>query len=189
MIKNSQCVGGGKPQSGCQSVASAAADECAASSCCPAPGAARVCPDAARRVAEELAGPAKKAVIACEGSCISGEVARLAANILAYDRHSDSAIRICLGDASTGDSGMASLVERAPEVIALEGCPLRCGTAILQTRLPGLQPTIIDAGKLYSFDRSKCANVFDFPPGQLEEYARIVADHADRICFERSENG
>ncbi|WP_094604195.1 hypothetical protein SPSIL_036320 [Sporomusa silvacetica DSM 10669] len=182
-MEKNRCAGGEQPQYGRQAGGAKIADVCSANSCCTASSTARVCPDAARRVEEELTKPAKKAVIACEGSCISGEVARLAANMLAYDRQRDSAIRICLGDASTGDSGMVSLVRRAPEVIALEGCPLRCGMSILKTRLPDLQPTIIDAGKLYSFDRTKYSNVFDLSQEQLEEYAKIVADHAEHTCF------
>ena len=143
----------------------------------------RICSDAARRVETELKKSPKKAVIACEGSCINGEVARLAANSLAYDRQREATVRICLGDASTGNSGMVELVKRAPEVIAIEGCPLHCGTAILQTRLPDLQTTIIDAAKLYSFDHAKFSNVLDFSREQLDEYAKNVVDYAERNCF------
>ena len=152
--------------------------------CCGAAAATtRICSDAARRVEEELKKPPKKAVIACEGSCINGEVARLAANMLAYEHQRDSTVRICLGDASTGNSGMVELVKRAPEVIAIEGCPLRCGTAILKNRLPDLQTTIIDAGNFYSFDRAKFSNVLDFSREQLEEYAKSVVAYAERNCF------
>ncbi|MCL5047060.1 MAG: putative zinc-binding protein [Actinobacteria bacterium] len=75
-----------------------------------------------RYVKRELALPPKRAVVACEGACIKGEVARVAANILAYRLQRDAAVRICSGDASTGNSGMLDLVTRAPEVIAIEGC-------------------------------------------------------------------
>ena len=90
----------------------------------------RVCGDGKRYVERQLALPPKKAVIACEGACVKGEVARVAANLLAYRLERDAAVRIRLGDAATADSGMSQLVERAPEVIAVEGCPLRCATAI-----------------------------------------------------------
>ncbi len=85
--------------------------------------------------------PPKIAVLACEGGCVKGEVARVAANILAYKLQRDAAVRICLGDAATGNSGMLDLVNRAPKVIAVEGCPLQCGTEIMRYRLPDLHTT------------------------------------------------
>ena len=86
-----------------------------------------------------MALPPKKAVLACEGGCVKGEVARVAANILAYRMERDKAVRICLGDAATGNSGMLELVTWAPQVIAVEGCPLQYGTEIMRKRLPTLQ--------------------------------------------------
>lgn len=136
----------------------------------------RVCSDAQRYVQRELAGPPKRAVIACEGACIKGEVARSAANLLAYRLERAQAVRICLGDAATADSGMLALVERAPEVIAVEGCPLHCGTAILRTRVPGLATTIIDASQLFKYDRSKYFEILDMPRAELEAHAATVAE-------------
>lgn len=150
------------------------------SSCC---AAARVCPDGYRYVQEQLQAAPKRAVIACEGACIKGEVARTAANMLAYRRHRDEAVRICLGDAATGDSGMMALVERAPAVIAIEGCPLCCGLTVLKNRLPGLNATVIDASKLYSFDREAYFEIFDLPREQLDAFAAVVAGHVSEKCF------
>ena len=55
----------------------------------------RVCNDGVNYVKRELVHDPKKAVIACEGACIKGEVARVAANILAYRLKRDLAVRIC----------------------------------------------------------------------------------------------
>lgn len=145
----------------------------------------RVCSDAQRYVQRELAGAAKRAVIACEGACIKGEVARSAANLLAYRLERDRAVRICLGDAATADSGMLTLVERAPEVIAVEGCPLHCGTAILHTRVPGLATTIIDASRLFEYDRSRYFEVLDMPRAELDAHAAKVAEQIRREHFAR----
>lgn len=140
-------------------------------------GAKRVCSDAKRYVERELEGTPKKAVIACEGACIKGEVARTAANLLTYVLERERAVRICLGDAATADSGMLALVQRAPEVIVVEGCPLACGTAILRTRAPELAPSIVDASKLYDYDRRRCFEILDMPRTELDAHAAKVAAH------------
>jgi len=127
-------------------------------------------------VEKQLEGPPKKAVVACEGACIKGEVARTAANLLAYRLERERAVRICLGDAATADSGMLALVQRAPEVIVVEGCPLACGTAILRTRAPELAPSIIDASKLYDYDRARF-EILDMPREELDAHATKVAEH------------
>ena len=139
-------------------------------------GEARVCADGVRYVQKELALPPKRAILACEGGCIKGEVARVAANLLAYKLERDAAVRICLGDAATGNSGMVDLVNRAPEVIAVEGCPLQCGTEIMRRRMPDLKTTVIDASSLYSFDRSRYFEIFDMPREELDEHAQKVAE-------------
>jgi uncharacterized metal-binding protein len=143
----------------------------------------RICGEGKRYVERQLALPPKKAVIACEGACVKGEVARVAANLLAYRLERDAAVRICLGDAATADSGMARLVERAPEVIAIEGCPLRCGTEILKRRMPELRATVFDASALYSFDRDACFEIMDMPRERLEAHASTVAEHVRKAAF------
>lgn len=150
--------------------------------CChPYSETSRVCADGMNYVKKELTKEPKTAVISCEGACIKGEVARAAANILAYQLKRDSAVRICLGDAATGNSRMVDLITRAPKVISIEGCPLSCGTAILMKRLPDLKATIIDASMLYVFDRTKYFEIFDLPREQIDEYAQSVAKHIEAI--------
>ncbi len=144
---------------------------------------ARVCSDAQRYVDRELSAPPKRAVISCEGACIKGEVARTAANLLAYRLERERAVRICLGDAATANSGMAALVARAPEVLAIEGCPLHCGTAILRTRSPGLATTVVDASRLYEFDRSRYFEIFDMPRAELDGLAAKVAEQIQARHF------
>lgn len=144
---------------------------------------ARVCADGVRYVQKELALPPKKAVLACEGGCLKGEIARVAANILTYRLQREASVRICLGDAATGNSGFIDLVNRAPEVIAIEGCPLQCGTEIMRTRIPDLKTTIIDASTLYKFDRSKYFEIFDMPRAEIEEHANKVAEYMQERYF------
>lgn len=143
----------------------------------------RVCADGARYVKRELEQQPKIAVLACEGGCIKGEVARVAANILAYRLQRESAVRICLGDAATGNSGMLELIERAPEVIAVEGCPLQCGTEIMKYRVPKLKTEVVNASELYEFDRTKYFEIFDMPHEEVEEHALKVAKHIEKQFF------
>lgn len=144
---------------------------------------ARICADGVRYVQRELALPPKKAVLACEGGCIKGEIARVAANILAYKLQREAAVRICLGDAATGNSGFIDLVNRAPEVIVVEGCPLKCGTEIMRRRIPDINTTIIDASALYKFDRSKYFEIFDMPRSEIEEHALKIAEYIQERFF------
>jgi len=60
-------------------------------------GFTRICSEGALYVERILTGLPRKAINACEGGCIKGEVARVAANILAYQLERDTAVRICLG--------------------------------------------------------------------------------------------
>ncbi|MEN6412815.1 MAG: putative zinc-binding protein [Veillonellales bacterium] len=145
---------------------------------------ARICPEGARYVEKILAGPPRKAILACEGGCIKGEVARVAANILAYQLERDSAVRICLGDAVTGDSGFVELVKQAPETIIIEGCFLHCGTQIMKTRIPDFDPVVVEAIRLYSFNREKYFEIFDIPRSELEQYAKRVADYVQQTKFQ-----
>lgn len=143
----------------------------------------RVCVDGQRYVKKEMEQSPKIAVLACEGGCVKGEIARVAANILAYRLKRESSVRICLGDAATGNSGMLELIKRAPEVIAVEGCPLQCGTEIMRYRIPDLKTTVINASELYEFDRSKYFEIFDMPQNEIEEHARVVAEHIEKRYF------
>ncbi|HVI42818.1 MAG TPA: putative zinc-binding protein [Anaerovoracaceae bacterium] len=143
----------------------------------------RVCAEGVSYVQKELSLPPKRAVLACEGGCIKGEVARVAANILAYKLQREAAVRICLGDAATGNSGFIDLINRAPEVIAVEGCPLKCGTEIMRRRIPDLKTTAIDASALYQFDRSKYFEIFDMPRTEIEEHANKVAEYIQARYF------
>ena len=152
-------------------------------SCSPCSGGDRVCDDGRKVVDKELTLPPKIAVLACEGGCVKGEIARVAANMLAYRLERDKAVRICLGDAATGNSGMLELVKRAPVVIAVEGCPLQCGTEIMRYRVPDLKTTVINASTLYEFDRSKYFEIFDMPREEIDAYAAKVAQHIQQKYF------
>lgn len=174
-----QSTKGCQPESGSCSIG-----EIRAKGCCPtAAENSRICADGERYVKKHMACPPKKAVLSCEGACIKGEVTRVAANILAYRLQRDNAVRICLGDASTGNSGMFDLIRQAPEIIALEGCYLHCGTEIMKMRDPNFRATIVETGQFYSFDREKYFEIFDLPRSDIDEFAVKVAEEVQSRFF------
>lgn len=145
----------------------------------------RVCSDGVRYVAKEMNQSPKKAIISCEGGCIKGEIARVTANLLAYRLKRSEAVRICLGDAATGNSGFIELVNRAPQVLAIEGCPLQCGTEIIRKRVKEFNPIVIDVSQLYEFDRNKYFEIFDMPREEIEEHAEKAAAYIVENYFKK----
>lgn len=143
----------------------------------------RVVPMGREYVDQQLTKPPKKAIIACEGASAKGEVARVAANLLAYQLEKSNAVRICLGEATTGNSGMLELINRSPEVISIEGCPLHCGLEILKKRVPDLKTTIISAYNLYPSDIITALEIFDTPRTVIENLAQNVAEQVVKQCF------
>jgi len=143
----------------------------------------RICPEGQQYVTKMMEQPDRIAVIACEGACIKGEVARVAANLLAYQMHRQDAIRICLGDAATGNSGFLDLVRRAPQVISIEGCSLQCGTEILKKRIGDLKSTVIVASELYEYNKERFFEIYDLPRETIDQYARTVADQVSKNFF------
>ncbi len=114
------------------------------------------------------------AVMSCEGACLRGEVARRAANILCHSLAPEKTVRICLGSAFTKDTGQRALVRNAPRVIALEGCFINCSSRMMNGAVDGLNPEVINADRLYDFDR-KLFGIEEMPSEQMEAHARAVA--------------
>ncbi|WP_128693937.1 putative zinc-binding protein [Methanoculleus taiwanensis] len=96
--------------------------------------------------------PPKVAVMACEGACARGEVARRAANMVAHRLARDETVRICLGGAFTKDTGQRNLVRRAEKVIAIEGCFINCASRMMAGVVPGLEPEIVRADLIHGLD-------------------------------------
>lgn len=118
--------------------------------------------------------PPKTAVMACEGACARGEVARRAANLVAHRLAADSTVRICLGGAFTKDTGQRNLVRRADRVIAIEGCFINCSSRMMQGVLPDLNPEIIRADLIYNLDLP--FGIDEVPDEMFTVYAYQVAD-------------
>jgi hypothetical protein len=128
-------------------------------------------------VGEEL-GPLNLAegkipVLSCEGACIRGEIARLAANLVAKEEKYG---RGCHGELfAVPGSGISNWIHESDKVVLIDGCFLRCHGRIIEN--------IIDKSKLIQFDAlshyKKYTNLFDIdsvPEAERMEVARDVAD-------------
>ena len=132
-----------------------------------------VCPAgevyAAHTIAEK-----KIPVFSCEGPCIRGEIARLAANLLAHEVPAFA--RACHAETFlVPHSTMARWVKGAEKTVMIDGCFLKCHGRVLK-KLIGEEKVIhIDALPLYK----KYTDVFlmdDVPEEERKAVARQVAD-------------
>lgn len=132
----------------------------------------RVCP-IGETVGRDHIKTGKTPVISCEGACIRGEIARLAANYIAKEEHFG---RGCHGELITvPDSAISSWIRSAETVVLIDGCFLRCHGRIIEN--------IIDRDRLVQFDAlsyyNRYTDIFDYedvPEPERKETAREVAD-------------
>jgi hypothetical protein len=111
-------------------------------------------------------------VIACEGGCIRGEIARLAANMVAKE---EPYRRGCHGEFLTvPGSQISQWMRKSDKVVLIDGCFLRCHGRMYEH--------IIEDGKLVQFDAlshyKKYTDKFDIdevPEAERLEVAREVA--------------
>ena len=113
-------------------------------------------------------------VLACEGACLRGDIARQAANILCHTLAPEKTVRICLGGAFTKNTGQRNLVRTAPRLIALEGCFVNCSSRMMHGVIQGLEPEVIIADRLYDFDRNLFA-IDEMSPEESRTHAISVA--------------
>ena len=112
-------------------------------------------------------------VLSCEGACIRGEIARLAAGIVSKKEPYG---RGCHGELITvPDSAISRWIKTAEKVVLIDGCFLRCHGRIIEN--------LIDEDKLIQFDALSHYNRFtaifdyeDVPEKERKEVAQSVAD-------------
>lgn len=112
-------------------------------------------------------------VLSCEGACIRGEIARLAAGIVS---RKESYGRGCHGELITvPDSAISRWIKTADKVVLIDGCFLRCHGRIIEN--------LIDEEKLVQFDAlshyNRYTDIFDYedvPERERIEVAQSVAD-------------
>jgi uncharacterized metal-binding protein len=111
-------------------------------------------------------------VLSCEGACIRGEIARLAANYLSKER---GFARGCHGKLLTvPDSKIAKWIGSAPKVICIEGCFLKCQSRILENILEPSRLLIFDAQSHHKrYD--EVFDIEDVPEAERKEVGQTIA--------------
>ncbi len=132
-----------------------------------------VCP-AGEGYAKQTIAEKKILVFSCEGPCIRGDIARLAANMGAHD--GPSFARACHAETFfVPHSSMARWVKDAEKAIMIDGCFLICHGRPLRKLIGEDKVIQIDALPLYK----KYTDIFlmdDVPEEERKAVARQVAD-------------
>lgn len=132
-----------------------------------------VCP-AGEAYAKRNISERKIPVLSCEGPCIRGDIARLAANLVAGELPSFA--RACHAETFfVPHSSMARWVKDAQHIVMIDGCFLKCHGRALK-KLVGHEKVVhIDALRLYN----KYTDIFlmdDVPEDERKAVAREVAN-------------
>jgi uncharacterized metal-binding protein len=126
----------------------------------------------------------KTPVLSCEGPCIRGDIARLAANMVAKE---EPYARSCYAEvALVPHSSMAQWVKEAEKIIMIDGCFLKCVGRILKNLVDEEKIVQIDALPLYK----KYTDVFhmdEVPEAERKAVARHVADKTLLMLQEKKE--
>jgi uncharacterized metal-binding protein len=100
----------------------------------------KTCP-VGERVAGKNLEEGKFPVLSCEGGCIRGEIARLAANLVAKE---NPYRRGCHAELFTGPhSAMARWIINSEKIVLIDGCFMECHGRIL-SRTTGDQQQLFD---------------------------------------------
>ncbi len=122
----------------------------------------------ARNITEE-----KIPVLSCEGACIRGEIARLAANLVAKE---EPYRRGCHGELLTvPGSAIAQWITKSGKIVLIDGCSLRCQGRILENLVGSDHLAQFDALSFYG----KYTDRFDIdsvPEQERKETAQVVAE-------------
>jgi uncharacterized metal-binding protein len=123
-------------------------------------------------------------VLSCEGPCIRGEIARLAANMVAQDV--PSLARACHAEAFfVPHSSMAQWVKDADKAIMVDGCFLKCHGRVLK-KLTGEEKVVhIDALPLYK----RYTDLFSMDDVPEEERKAVAREVADKIIGKLVQEG
>lgn len=142
-----------------------------------------VCP-AGEVYANQTIAEKKIPVLSCEGPCIRGEIARLAANLVAQEV--PSLARACHAETFlVPHSSMARWVKGAEKAIMIDGCFLKCHGRVLD-RLIGEDKVVqIDAYPLYR----KFTDIFLMDDVPEEERKAVARQVADKIILMLKEEG
>ena len=112
-------------------------------------------------------------VVSCEGPCIRGEIARLAANMVAKE---EPFRRGCHGEMFTvPGSAIARWMRESEKVVLIDGCFLHCHGRVMKHLVGEDRLVVFDALSVYK----KYTDIFsieDVPEEERIQTARQVAD-------------
>jgi uncharacterized metal-binding protein len=115
-------------------------------------------------------------VISCEGGCFRGEIARVAAHMVAKEKPYS---RGCHGEMFTAPrSAMAEWAKKASKVVVIDGCFMRCHGRIMKNIVGAENVIQFDALPMYNKDKrySETMLVDEVPEEERKDLARQVAD-------------
>lgn len=114
-------------------------------------------------------------VLSCEGSCIRGEIARLAANLIAKERPYR---RGCHGEIFTAPhSAIAQWAANAGHVVVIDGCFMKCHGRILRSLVPEERLLQFDALTIHR----KYSSIMDSDEVSEEERRQTARQVAETI--------
>ncbi len=132
-----------------------------------------LCPVGEKYAKDQIANKAVP-VLSCEGPCIRGEIARLAANLIAQEV--PGLARTCHAEAFyVPHSSMAAWVKGAQKSVMIDGCFLKCHGRVLKKLVGDEQVVHFDTHPFYN----KYNDLFlmeDVPEDERKAVARRVAD-------------
>jgi len=127
-------------------------------------------------VGSKMIDEKKIPVISCEGGCFRGEIARVAAHMVAkVEPYS----RGCHGEMFTApDSAMTEWARKADKVVVIDGCFMRCHGRIMKNIVGSDNLIQFDALRIYNKDNkySDIMLVDEVPEDERKDLARQVAD-------------
>ncbi len=127
------------------------------------------------KIAKQNIDAGKIPVLSCEGACIRGEIARIAANIVAKHKKFG---RACHGELFTmPKSGITDWVKKSKNVVLIDGCFLGCHKRIMENLFGRDKVLHFDALSIYK----KYTNFFDSSSVPYEELLKTAQEVANRI--------
>lgn len=115
-------------------------------------------------------------VISCEGGCFRGEIARLAAHIVARENPYS---RGCHGEMFTApQSAMAEWAKKAKKVVVIDGCFMQCHGRIMKNIIGQENMIQFDALPIYNQDNkySEIMLVDEISEAERKDLAQQVAN-------------
>ena len=128
-------------------------------------------------VGNKMIAEKKIPVISCEGGCFRGEIARVAAHMVAKE---EPYCRGCHGEMFTAPrSAMAGWAKKANKIVVIDGCFMHCHGRIMKNIVGDENMIKFDALTMYNKDNKYSDTMLfdEIPEAERKDLARQVADN------------